>query len=334
MPLDFSALNNQPRLLFEVPLKPVQGSRFQPTGFPDLGPATFTGFDGENQPVDCLLVESAQSMANRLEAVCWDEAQGQIAEPLSGLPYVESTLPDGTKTDSIREAHRVNSPYIVNSTGFATIKDEIGFEENKPFDRRKLAKALLKFDPSSLIHGIFLVKVGGVVRLPRLISAFIEAERIAVAATGGVKVDRVQPASGESTPYGKADDGYGNVLYHRDEYTAQKVTAFFNLDLAQLRGYGLGESAEKLLIALALFKVQKFLNEGLRLRTACDFEPASDVIVKRPAGYQLPSLEDLTSALPGLISAAAGSFAQPPVTQVQYKKGDAKKAEGKKGGKS
>ena len=75
MPLDLSSLEGAPRLLMEVRLKPVQGSRFQPTGFPDLGAATYKGVrqeNGETITVESLLVESAQSMANRLESVCWD----------------------------------------------------------------------------------------------------------------------------------------------------------------------------------------------------------------------------------------------------------------------
>lgn len=321
MSLDFSVLESAPRILAEVPLRPVQGSRFQPTGFPDLGAATFTGFKGEDgAPVECLLVESAQSMANRLEAVCWDEGESRPVNFLEGLPYVESTLPDGTKTDSLREAHRLNSPYIVNSKEFDAIKEEIGFEANKPFDRRKLAAALFKYDPCSLVHGIFLEKVGGAVRLPRALSAFIEARNIAVAAAGGVKVDRVQPGTGENTPYGKAKDGYGNVPYHRDEYTAETITAYLNLDLAQLRGYGLGEKANHLLIALSLFKIRAFLDAGLRLRTACDLEPIEDIVVKRPKGFEIPSLDTLQNALPEFIDAAASAFAEPVVTQVQYKK--------------
>lgn len=321
MSLDFSLLESAPRIIAEVPLRPVQGSRFQPTGFPDLGAATFTGFHGDDgSPVECLLVESAQSMANRLEAVCWDEGESKPVDCLAGLPYVESTLPDGTKTDSLREAHRLNSPYIVNSKEFEAIKEEIGFEANKPFDRRKLASALFKYDPCSLVHGIFLEKVGGVVRLPRALSAFIEARNIAVAAAGGVKVDRVQPGTGENTPYGKAKDGYGNVPYHRDEYTANMIIAYFNLDLAQLRGYGLGDEANALLIALSLFKIRAFLNSGLRLRTACDLEPIEDIVVKRPEGFEFPSLDVLQDEIPGLINAASGSFAEPVVTQVQYKK--------------
>ena len=35
----YDDLNNTPRLLMEAVLKPLQGHRFQPTGFADLGPA-------------------------------------------------------------------------------------------------------------------------------------------------------------------------------------------------------------------------------------------------------------------------------------------------------
>ena len=74
MPVDFKALEDKPRILIEAMLKPVAGTRIQPTGFPDLGPATYEAPDGNGGTVSTLLVESAQSMANRLEAVCWDDA--------------------------------------------------------------------------------------------------------------------------------------------------------------------------------------------------------------------------------------------------------------------
>lgn len=328
MPLGLSVLDNAPRLLLTVPLRPVQGFRFQPTGFPDLGAATFVGFDADGEAVDCLLLESAQSMANRLENVCWNEAEGKLVDPLAGLPYVQSTLPDGTVTDSIREAHRLNSPYIVNSAEFKRIETEIGFEANKPFDRRKLAAALFKFDPCSLLHGIFLEKVGGVVRLPRVISGFIEANKIQVAAVGGVKVDRVQPGTRDNTPYGKAAEGYGNVPYHRDEYTAESIKAYFNVDLAQLRGYGLGKAAEQLLIAISLFKIRTFLECGLRLRTACDLDAAGDIRLS-PTDFKLPDLKTLDAELPKLINSASSSFASPPITEVRYRR-DAKTGKSKR----
>jgi CRISPR-associated protein Csb1 len=118
--LDLTTLGTAPRILIEAALKPVAGTRFQPTGFPDLGPATYDAPDGRGGVVPTLLVESAQSMANRLEAVCWDEATDDIAPELKGLPFVTVHLAGirgGTDTtSSLLEFHRLNSPYIMNGT--------------------------------------------------------------------------------------------------------------------------------------------------------------------------------------------------------------------------
>lgn len=313
MTLNLSALDSEPRLLFEVPLQPLQGSRFQPTGFPDLGAATFS-----HQGADMLLVESAQSMANRLETVCWDEASDELIAPLKGLPYVRVVSDGSIATNSLLESHRINSPYILegkDKSFFNRLKEELGGLETGRVDLRLLARVLLKYDANALVHGVFLAKkelAGGRLRLPRMLSAFIEAEGASVAASGGVKKDEVDPQ-------GDTKKGFGHVPFHRDEFTADKITAYFNIDLAQVRGYGLAKEAQTLLIALSLFKIQKFLREGLRLRTACDLEPSSDPVIKRPAsGFSLPTLVELTTELPGLIQAAASHFADPAVTEVRY----------------
>jgi CRISPR-associated protein Csb1 len=302
--MNFAALNNEPRLLIEAELRPIQGTRFQPTGFPDLGAAEYDGPDGRRM----LLVESAQSMANRLEEVCWDEAADHWVSPLEGLPYIKVVDKDGKAiTNSVLEAHRINSEYIARSKDFAPIADELGFKKDRPFDLRKqLVPVLLKYDINSLIHGVFLEEVAGVIRLPRSLSAFIEAEDVGVAQSGGVKLNPVEPTLKE---------GEGNVPYARTEYTAPKITAFFNLDLAQLRGFGLSDPVCNLLIALALFKIRRFLRDGLRLRTACDLE-ASAVRVTRPGDFALPELSELEVALPGFIKAIKGSFAG--VTTVHH----------------
>ncbi|HND55476.1 MAG TPA: hypothetical protein PLV92_23840, partial [Pirellulaceae bacterium] len=121
-------------------------------------------------------------------------------------------------------------------------------------------------------------------------------------------------------PYGKAQEGYGNVPYHREEYTAGSIKADFSLDLAQIRGYGLGAAAEDLLITLALYKIRRFLDAGLRLRTACDFEPVGDVTVKRPNGFSVPDAPELGRAVAAAIAAAQSSFATPAITAVKYAK--------------
>ena len=120
MPVQMEQLNGQPRILMQAPLKPVQGKRFQPTGFPDLGAAVYD-VPGENgAPTQTVLVESAQSVANRLEYVCWDEGAGSIHSAVAGMPYVSVTLWDSRgATNSLLEAHRLNSPYIINDSEFA-----------------------------------------------------------------------------------------------------------------------------------------------------------------------------------------------------------------------
>src|SRR5579871_6472575 len=91
----FGGLKTVPRLLMEVQLQPLQGSRFQPTGFADLGPARYKGYR-DGAPTEMLLVESPQSVANRLETACWDSAAGKLVPELEGMPYIQVNRPDGS----------------------------------------------------------------------------------------------------------------------------------------------------------------------------------------------------------------------------------------------
>jgi len=318
MSLDFSAIDTSPRLLLEADLKPLQGTRFQPTGFPDLGAAEYTGPDGHTA---MLLVESAQSMANRLEMVCWDKVADDWVGPLKGLPVIK--VVDGKNqplTNSVLEAHRINSPYILEGKDKSVLdqlKQELADMEEGAVDIRRLAATLLRLDVNALLHGVFLAKkelAGGRLRLPRSLSAFVEAEDVKMASSGGVKNDHVNPR-------GDTAKGFGNVPFSRDEYTSPKITAYFNLDLAQIRGFGLKPSAERLLVALALFKIRSFLDGDMRLRTACDLE-CVELRAKRPTGFELPTFEALEQALPDMITAAQadGCFADPVVTVVKYGK--------------
>jgi CRISPR-associated protein Csb1 len=327
MPLDFSVLDNVPRLLLEARLKPLQGTRFQPTGFPSLGPATYDGPDGARM----LLVESAQSVANRLETVCWNRVTDDWVTPLKGLPIIKVLDKEGRSlTNTVLEAHRINSPYILEGKDTAVLdqlKRELADMEEGPVDIRKLAAVLLQLDANALLHGVFLAKsdlAGGRLRMPRALSAFIEAEDVREAQSGGVKNDHVNPS-------GDTARGFGNVPFARSEFTAPKITAYFNLDLAQVRGYGLGDAVTKLLIAIALFKIRAFLDEGLRLRTACDLE-CEELIVTRPAGFTIPDRITLESELPGLIEAVAKGKAWPEpakrVTTIRWE-ASAKAAKGK-----
>ena len=345
MPIAWETLKSTPRILMEAQLQPVQGSRFQPTGFPDLGAARYTlpKGNGAAESVDMVLVESAQSMANRLEAVCWDEAADDLVDCLKGMPYVRVNLWNGQTTNSILEAHRLNSPYIMNDEAFKeNLRGIAGVprrgrgqsanegEEGEDLggagllSRQRLANATFHYDPGTTLHGVFLEKLDGRTRLQRLISAFVEAKDVSDAHSGGVKNDRVAPrprALQEAGISVGAREGYGNVPFHRVEYVAEAITAYFSLDLAQLRAYGLGEPAERFLITLALWKVRRFLDTGLRLRTACDLDMVGDLEVTRPKDrFTLPTTSELEDGLPALIEACAnqGLFANPPITELTF----------------
>jgi len=291
--LDLSPLNGVSRLLMTIPLKPLQGDRFQPTGFPSLGAATYLTKEGPK-----LLVESVQSMANRLEATCWDTTTNQPVAALDGISHVTVTRKGEFLTDSMLEAHRLNSPYLLegsDKTFFNRIKQELGGLAEGPIDRKKLTNVLLKYDIGSLIHGVFLAKkelAGGRLRVARALSTFIEATGSNVAASGGVKNDHVNPSGDTSL-------GFGNVPFARDEYVADRIDCHINLDLAQIRGYGLDPTVQQLLILLALHRVRKLLDGDLRLRTACDLEPVDrgNLMAAHPAGFKLPLLNELESAV-------------------------------------
>lgn len=314
--IDYEKLKDASRLLIEAKLKPLQGHRFQPTGFADLGPARYTLPDG----TEMLLVESAQSVANRMELVCWDTAMQDVISDLQGLPYLRIIAANnGHLSNSLLEAHRINSEYARNfHDRFA---NEIGYEKGGRVDWQRFHSSLFKYDPNSLIHGCFLEEIGGRLRVTRALSGFVEASDVAVAESGGVKNNIVQP---------DLKGGEGNVPFHRTEFVAKEIKSYFNLDLALLRGHGLSADATNLLVALSLFKVRRFLSSGLRLRTACDLEVDGELVAMRPKGFVIPDEKALLDECRRLITTCKPLFADPSVTKVEWKP-DNKKAKDKKG---
>jgi len=282
MPINLAPLDTASRLLIEAELKVATGGggRFQPTGFPDLGPALYKGVRSSPDPdkakphrtetVDMLLVESVQSMANRLEEVC---LQGEdYNSDCQGIPYVR--VLDGHKnnsflTSSVREPHRLASDYVLDTkqgdkTLLAVLKDELNVNKQRPVHIWKMVPAIFDRDPGCVLHGVFMERLDGRIRLPRLVSAYIEACSPNQANSGGVY-------RGEVT----AKD---NIPYPRQEFTSTNITASFIVHLSTLKGYCLDESKRRFLQSWAIYKIDRFLNEYLRLRTACEFEVAGIVV--------------------------------------------------------
>lgn len=279
MPIDFTPLDTASRLLIEAELKVATGGggRFQPTGFPDLGPALYKGVrrspsEDDTKPprtetVDMLLVESVQSMANRLEDVCFHGED--YNSDCRGIPYVR--VLDGHRngaflTSSVREPHRLASPYVLGAkSNDAVYRDQLktalGANKQRPVHIWKMVPAIFDRDPGCVLHGVFLEEIDGRIRLPRLVSAYIEACSPNQANSGGVY-------RGEVT----AKD---NIPYPRQEFTSTNIAASFIVHLSTLQGYCLDESKRRFLQSWALYKIDRFLNHYMRLRTACEFEVVS-----------------------------------------------------------
>lgn len=311
------------RQLFDVPLEVVSGSRFQPTGFPDIGAATFkrpVREGGSTRWVDALLVESPQSMANHLEGAAWNSATHQPVSALAGLPFVRVLDAAGEYLTSSRtEAHRLASAFVKDSCLDGTsmkdvIRERLGLRDDAPLAPQKIARAVMALDPMCLLHGVFFAESAkvwpGQPKIARAVTGFIEASEIERAESGGVKHDQVRHSIAEGV--GGSTEGYGTIPFHRTEWTAANITASFSIDLGQIRSYGLGEPATDLLAAIAHWEIRSLLDGGLRLRTACDLAPTSDQIVDRD-GVELASREELEKRVPNLVQACSAMLGDGPI---------------------
>lgn len=293
------------RTVLSVRLEPLVGSRFQPTGFPDLGAATFQRPPSGTRTEwsSSLLVESAQSMANHLEGTTWDVANADQPAALAGVPYVR--VVDGDRrylTSSRVEAHRLACAYIMTGdiggrSGSPWLMERLGLVQGQPLDNQGVAKAVAALDPVSLVHGVFFAQKKPwpwQPKIARAVTCFIEAHDVREAASGGVKKDSVILSPGD----GGSAEGYGMVPYHRVEYTAAEIVASVAVDHAQIRSYGLSEDTTELVEALVDHELAALFSGSLRLRTACDLQ------VVDVSGGELPDAD----AAAARIAAAVASI--------------------------
>jgi CRISPR-associated protein Csb1 len=302
------ALDQATRLVLEARLRPVIGSTFQPTGFANLGAATFTR---PGEPPS-LLVESVQSLANHFEALGFDAPANEPIALLAGLPWVRVLEAGGELhlTSSREEPHRLAAAYVRDAAidgqlGATWLAERLGLRTGRPLDWAWIYNAVFELDPLCLLHGVFFSdkRFHGNPKVRRAISAVIEAHDVAPAISGGVKRDDVHftPPPGRS-----ADDGYGFIPFGRAEYTAREIVLSASIDLTQLRGYGLPESSTRLLVLLAVWEVVALLGQPLRLRTACDLQLTGEPEIRRPDGFTLPARDELETA----IAACGVTFSQ------------------------
>lgn len=279
------------RIDITVPLTVVgnPSGLFQPTGFPNLGPALYKGADGESY----LYVESVPSMANRMEQVCWNndkEVSGKNAEigdyndDCHGIPYVRSewtSNQNAVATASPLEAHRLASPYIWTSAFANAFKEALGIDDGELIDWNWLAQLLLYVDPGCLLHGVWLSSndndkklLGGRIRITRALEGYILAKYPNPVVVGVTKVDRINASGGDA---GDAGGGYGNIISEKTYYTSPEITAHFCIHVNRLRQHGITDPQLSALVQWAVYKINEVLFSKKRgsiaeLRSDCCFE--------------------------------------------------------------
>jgi CRISPR-associated protein Csb1 len=278
---------SEDRVIITAKLTLANGAFLQPTGFPDIGPCIYTDGDGNRR----CLIESEQSMANRLEAVCM-KSPGHWVQDLKDLPVIEvRDAKDALLATNLTEPHRIASSYVMegklNGSDVKTmLADKIGLSgdngANWPLDKRDaLEKLIFALDPAALLHGFQFVQwrfVG--LRQTRLLSARLEcvlAEDPEVH-YGMVKFDLIEPSSqGEGTNKGQSIAAKSRVVAAKDG-----IKATFDIDVLGLKNLALDDAQKKFLLALALWKIGALLSNkasfdarsrqtspALRLRADC-----------------------------------------------------------------
>lgn len=304
----------------KVELAPAVYSSFQPTGFPDIGVSRFVvpGSSQEN-----LLVESPQSIANRLEATVWNSAKQDLRASFIGLPYVRlvNKATGEYIASSLTLPHRLASAYISKS------KDPFSKQLLDDLNSMGTAAATFKYCPNSLLHGCFYSHVDeGKHKALRLMGGRIDAFNIVPVITGGAVKDPIS-ASGKDFDLSAIIDskveggddrasksGAGNIIHYAEEFVAERIEAKFFIDDELIAALPLEECAKSLLRSLACWKIYTFLQSDLRLRSNCIL----DVTGEPEVIGTIPPLDELEQKIPVLINQCTAKklFADPAVTEI------------------
>ena len=333
-PFDPVALlsGNDLRLTLHANLKPASGlDRFQPAGFPEIGHVIYDAPRPDDSVQKVCIVDSAASMANHLETVCLaSEYSLELAEELRGMPYVECRTDDGWPNVSdkgprrlvvttLSEGHRLASTYFLggtlvvngepNSRKFSDVLREqfdiadLG-KKSHPLPEQwwNVFSTIFRYDPNSLVHGVLFPAMQ--IKLPRMMTAHLEAFDASRVRSSGVKFDRLGKTSS------------GQPIFSVDEETANEIVATFVIDMALLRSFGranhgLNDAQKEFLLALALWKIERILRGPFRYRTNCDLELDELRFRGREEPVDLPDI-DIKAAIRN------AKFSDSPVTQIYW----------------
>ena len=299
-------LNGKSPLILTAKFEPIGSDRFQPAGFPEIGHVIYKAPRENGTTENICIVDSAASMANHLESVCMHGPHDfELVDDLNGMPYIRcvtgdfknNTLPESSLVvTSLTEGHRIASSYFIEGVMLkgnakATRKGKDGKDEplklghyladkfgivlpgskkaHPPVEKWwDVFKTIFELDPNSLVHGVLFPKWQ--IKIPRALTAHLEAFGAARVDRSGVKFDRL----GKTTS--------GQPIFAVDDATAWLIRATFVLDISLIRSFGrmkrdgdketqlgLSENQKEFLIALALWKIKKLTENSFRFRSGC-----------------------------------------------------------------
>ncbi len=264
-------------LIAQAHLEPVGGlKRFQPAGFPEIGPVLYDDPSGSNGRI--CIVDSAASMANHLETVSLGGGESiALHEDLAGLPYVLCETQDhGERREvctTFTEGHRLASDYFLKATvsgqNFRDLLRERMKVKELTKDKRyffypdnwgDIYKTVFRYDPNSLVHGLMFARDG--IKISRVLTAHHEAHGAERVLSSGVKFDQLGVTLS------------GQPIFSVEQETAEKIVATFIIDLGLLRSYGrenngLTENDKRLLLELCLWKIEQLTDRAFRFRSGC-----------------------------------------------------------------
>jgi len=125
-------------------------------------------------------------------------------------------------------------------------------------------KTIFQYDPNSLVHGVLFPKWQ--IKIPRFLTAHLEAFGASRVDRSGVKLDRLQKTTS------------GQPIFAVDDAVAREIRATFILDVNLLRSFGrsngettlgLDDRQKEFLVALALWKIRRLLETPFRFRSGC-----------------------------------------------------------------
>jgi len=302
-------LEGESPLVLTATFEPIGSDRFQPAGFPEIGHVIYKAPRKDGTTENVCIVDSAASMANHLESVCMRGPHDfELVDDLNGMPYIRcvtgdpinDTLPHNKRevvVTSLTEGHRIASSYFIKGVMLkgdakamregknGQAKEEYKLEHyliekfgivlpgskkaHPPVEKWwDVFKTIFELDPNSLVHGVLFPKWQ--IKIPRALTAHLEAFGAARVDRSGVKFDRL----GKTTS--------GQPIFAVDDATAWLIRATFVLDISLIRSFGrmkrdgdketqlgLSENQKEFLIALALWKIKKLTENSFRFRSGC-----------------------------------------------------------------